>query len=213
MCQANLGDAQEPALAPASNGLSVLKEEDKELIVLAQKGDEKAYRTLLTKYERAVFNICLKMVRNREEARDLSQEAFMKVFSMLDRYNPAYAFSNWLFKITSNLCIDSMRKRRVDTLPMDEPIQSSKGEFERQYASPGDTPDKTLAKKERMTLLATAIDSLPDHYRIMIVLRHQQDLSYEEIAETLDVPLGTVKARIHRAREMLKSRLENEDFW
>jgi RNA polymerase sigma-70 factor (ECF subfamily) len=208
-----LGDAQEPALAPASNGLSVLKEEDKELIVLAQKGDEKAYRTLLTKYERAVFNICLKMVRNREEARDLSQEAFMKVFSMLDRYNPAYAFSNWLFKITSNLCIDSMRKRRVDTLPMDEPIQSSKGEFERQYASPGDTPDKTLAKKERMTLLATAIDSLPDHYRIMIVLRHQQDLSYEEIAETLDVPLGTVKARIHRAREMLKSRLENEDFW
>jgi RNA polymerase sigma-70 factor (ECF subfamily) len=190
-----------------------VKEEDKELIVLAQKGDERAYRTLLTKYERAVFNICLKMVRNREEARDLSQEAFMKVFSMLDRYNPSYAFSNWLFKITSNLCIDSMRKRRVSTLPMDEPIQSSKGEFERQYASPTDTPDKTLAKKERMALLARAIDSLPDHYRIMIVLRHQQDLSYEEIAETLDVPLGTVKARIHRAREMLKSRLENEDFW
>jgi RNA polymerase sigma factor (sigma-70 family) len=190
-----------------------VKEEDKELIVLARKGDEKAYRTLLTKYERAVFNICLKMVRNREEARDLSQEAFMKVFSMLDRYNPAYAFSNWLFKITSNLCIDSMRKRRVYTFPMDEPIQGSKGEFERQYASPGDAPDKTLAKKERMSLLAQAINSLPDHYRIMIVLRHQQDLSYEEIAETLNVPLGTVKARIHRAREMLKSRLENEDFW
>jgi RNA polymerase sigma-70 factor (ECF subfamily) len=190
-----------------------LKEEDRELITRARNGDEAAYRVLLHKYERAVFNICLRMVRNREEAEDLAQEAFMKVFAMLDRYNPSYAFSNWLFKITSNLCIDSIRKRRVSTLPMDAPMQSDQGEFERQYESPDDNPSQVLDKSEKMKLLAMAIDDLPEHYRIMIVLRHQQDLSYEEIAQSLDVPLGTVKARIHRAREMLKQRLAGAEFF
>jgi RNA polymerase sigma-70 factor (ECF subfamily) len=168
---------------------------------------------LLSKYERPVFNICLRMVRNREEAEDLAQDAFVKVFSMLERYNPAYAFSNWLFKITSNLCIDSMRKRRIKTFPMDSPITTQKGEFERQYESPTEDPEKLVLKGEKMSTLARAIESLPSHYRIMILLRHQEDLSYEEIAATLDVPLGTVKARIHRAREMLKNRLDKEEFW
>lgn len=190
-----------------------MREDDRELIAQARKGDEGAYRTLLSKYERAVYNICFKMVRNNEEARDLAQEAFMKVFSMLDRYDPSFAFSNWLLKITSNLCIDAKRKRRIATLPMDEPIRSAKGELERQYPSPQDSPDKALLKKERMKLLSQAIESLPPHYRIMIVLRHQEDLSYEEIAQVLDLPLGTVKARIHRARGMLKNLLEGPGFW
>jgi len=168
---------------------------------------------LLSKYERAVYNICFKMVRNKEEARDLAQEAFMKVFSMLDRYDPSFAFSNWLLKITSNLCIDAMRKRRIATLPMDEPIHSAKGELERQYPSPQDSPEKALLNKERTKLLSQAIENLPPHYRIMIVLRHQEDLSYEEIARVLELPLGTVKARIHRAREMLKNLLEGPGFW
>jgi RNA polymerase sigma-70 factor (ECF subfamily) len=190
-----------------------LREEDRKLIERARQGDERAYRSLVKKYERPVFNICLRMMRNRDEAQDLAQDAFIKVFSMLERYNPTYAFSSWLFKITSNLCIDSMRKRHIDTLPMDEPIRSDRGEYERQYATPEDTPDKVVIKGERMKLLSDAIDLLPQHYRIMILLRHQENLSYEEIAETLDVPLGTVKARIHRAREMLKRKLDNTDFW
>lgn len=190
-----------------------LKEEDKELIARARRGDEAAYRVLLEKYERAVFNICLRMVRNREEAEDLAQDAFTKVFSMLDRYNPSYAFSSWLFKITSNLCIDSIRKRRVETLPMDAPVQSESGDYARQYEAPDDDPEKVYVKGEKMQLLSDAIDTLPEHYRIMIVLRHQENLSYEEIAASLEVPLGTVKARIHRAREMLKTRLAGKDFW
>jgi len=189
-----------------------VRDDDRELIAQAQKGDERAYRALLLRYERAVYNICFKMVRDKEEARDLAQEAFMKVFAILDRYNPQFAFSNWLLKITSNLCIDAMRKRRVETFPMDEPISSAKGDLERQYPSPNAGPDKTLLDKERMKLLHRAIERLPDHYRIMIVLRHQQDLSYEEIATVLELPLGTVKARIHRAREMLKHMLEGEDI-
>ncbi len=190
----------------------MVKEHDRELIVRATRGDEAAFRTLLTKYERAVFNICLRMVRNREQAEDLAQDAFMKVFSMLDRYNPSYAFSSWLFKITSNLCIDSIRKRKLDTLPLDQPIQSAAGEFARQYESPEDNPEKKMMSRELVARLQEAIEGLPPHYRIMILLRHQQDLSYEEIAETLDVPLGTVKARIHRAREMLRNRLAGEDL-
>ena len=190
-----------------------MREEDRKLIERARQGDERAYRALVKKYERPVFNICLRMMRDRDAAEDLAQDAFIKVFSMLERYNPTYAFSSWLFKITSNLCIDSMRKRRIDTLPMDEPIRSERGEFKRQYAAPEDTPEKIVVTDERMKMLTDAIDLLPPHYRIMIVLRHQEDLSYEEIAETLEVPLGTVKARIHRAREMLKRRLENTEFW
>lgn len=189
------------------------KAEDQRLIKQARRGDEAAYRVLLQKYERAVFNICLRMVRNREEAEDLAQEAFAKVFSMLERYNPSFAFSSWLFKITSNLCIDHIRKRRIETLPMDEPIRSDRGEYERQYESPTDAPDEVFHKREQMRMLATAIEQLPAHYRIMVVLRHQENLSYEEIAETLDIPLGTVKARIHRAREMLKAHLAKQDFW
>jgi len=137
----------------------------------------------------------------------------MKVLGMLERYNPAYAFSSWLFKITSNLCIDTIRKRRINTLPMDQPVQSEGGEYARQYESPGDDPERVFAKSEKMKQLWDAIENLPPHYRVMILLRHQQDLSYEEIAETLEVPLGTVKARIHRAREMLKTRLAGKDFW
>lgn len=191
----------------------MVRDDDKELIERAMRGDERAYRDLLERYQRPVYNICLRMVRNEQEAQDLAQDAFVKVFGMLDRYNPSYAFSNWLFKITSNLCIDSMRKRRVDTVPMDQPISSEKGEYERQYESPSDDPEEVMVKGQKMRMLAKAIDQLPEHYRIMIVLRHQEDLSYEEIAEALEVPLGTVKARIHRAREMLKSRLADQDFW
>ena len=106
-----------------------MREEDIQLIARARKGDERAFRTLLDKYERAVFSICLRMVRNRDEAADLAQESFIKVFGMLERYNPTYAFSSWLFKITSNLCIDKLRKRRVETYAMDEQFSRKRGKF------------------------------------------------------------------------------------
>lgn len=190
-----------------------MKEEDIQLVARARTGDERAFRALLEKYERAVFTICLRMVRNRDEATDLAQESFIKVFASLDRYNPAYAFSSWLFKITSNLCIDHLRKRRIITFAMDEPVESEKGEFTRQYVAPDPTPDESFSRNEKMQKLDAGIAALPEHYRIMLVLRHQEDMSYEEIAESLAIPLGTVKARIHRAREMLKTILEDSDFF
>lgn len=190
-----------------------MKEEDIQLVARARTGDERAFKALLEKYQRPVFTICLRMVRNRDEATDLAQESFIKVFASLDRYNPAFAFSSWLFKITSNLCIDHLRKRRIHTLAMDEPVESEKGEFTRQYESPDPTPDETFSRNEKMQKLDAGIAALPEHYRIMLVLRHQEDMSYEEIAESLSIPLGTVKARIHRAREMLRAILEESDFF
>lgn len=190
-----------------------MKQEDIQLIARARSGDERAYRTLLQKYERAVFSICMRMVRDRETAADLAQESFIKTFSMLDRYNPAYAFSSWLFKITSNLCIDHLRRRRIETYAMDDPIDSEKGEIHRQYESPEPDPHEVFVRREKMNQLEEAISGLPEHYRIMLILRHQENLSYEEIADTLDIPLGTVKARIHRAREMLKVNLRGKDFF
>jgi RNA polymerase sigma-70 factor (ECF subfamily) len=189
-----------------------VKEEDIQLVARARSGDERAYRMLLDKYDRAVFSICLRMVRNRDEATDLAQESFIKVFGSLDRYNPAYAFSSWLFKITSNLCIDYLRKRRIETLPMDQPIEGEKGDIQRQYATSDPTPEESLDRREKMVRLENAIATLPEHYRIMLILRHQEDLSYEEIADHLSIPLGTVKARIHRAREMLKGLLGDMEF-
>lgn len=193
--------------------ISGVKEEDIQLIARARGGDEIAFRTLLGKYERAVFSICLRMVRNRDEAADLAQDSFIKVFAMLERYNPSYAFSSWLFKITSNLCIDYLRKRRIETFAMDAPIDGEKGEIQRQYKAPDPDPEEEFIRKEKMQRLNEAIENLPPHYRIMLVLRHQENLSYEEIANSLDIPLGTVKARIHRAREMLKSSLKGKDFF
>ncbi|HET6349956.1 MAG TPA: sigma-70 family RNA polymerase sigma factor [Candidatus Krumholzibacteria bacterium] len=190
-----------------------MREEDIQLVARCRAGDERAFRALLEKYERAVFSICLRMVRNRDEAADLAQEAFIKVFGSLDKYNPAYAFSSWLFKITSNLCIDHLRKRRITTFAMDEPVEGEKGEYTRQYVAPDLPPDETFSRDEKMRRLEEGIAALPEHYRIMLVLRHQEDMSYEEIAESLSIPLGTVKARIHRAREMLKSILEDTDFF
>ncbi len=188
------------------------REEDIALVARARKGDESAYRILLRKYQRSVYSICLRMVRNREEAEDLAQDAFVKVFAMLDRYNPSYAFSSWLFKITSNLCIDSLRKRRIEGVPMDEPMRSDKGDYTRQFESGEDDPETAALKKERSGHLSRAIERLPPHYRLMVILRHQEGLSYEEIAATVGVPLGTVKARIHRARQMLRKHLEEKGF-
>jgi RNA polymerase sigma factor (sigma-70 family) len=190
-----------------------VREEDIQLIARARRGDERAFRSLLDKYERPVFSICMRMVRNRDDATDLAQDSFIKVFSMLERYNPSYAFSSWLFKITSNLCIDYLRKRRVETYPMDEPIDGEKGEITRQYESDEPDPDAVLDRKEKMVRLNQGVEELPEHYRIMLILRHQEGLSYEEIAETLEIPLGTVKARIHRAREMLKTNLKGKGFF
>jgi len=184
-----------------------VKKEDLLLVERCKSGDQIAYGQLVRKYQNSVYNLCRKMVRNPDEARDLAQEAFVKTFAALERYNPVYAFSSWLFKITSNLCIDHIRKQRMRLLSIDEPLEGADGGMLRELTDPRRQPDQASEDSELREAIRCAVERLPEHYRIVLVLRHQEQLSYEEIAASLDIPLGTVKARIHRAREGLKSYL------
>jgi RNA polymerase sigma-70 factor (ECF subfamily) len=186
-----------------------VKQEDLLLIERCKRGDQTAYALLMRKYQNSVYNLCRKMVRNPEEARDLSQEAFVKTFATLERYNPVYAFSSWLYKITANLCIDHIRKQRMKMLSIDDPVEGEEGSITRDLQDPGQRPDEASEQSELQGRIRDAIEKLPEHYRTILIMRHQQQLSYEEIAAALSIPLGTVKARIHRAREGLKEILQS----
>lgn len=182
-------------------------QDDALVISRARQGEESAFAELLRRYRAPVFNLCLRMLKNRDDAEDLAQDVFIKVFAMLDRYDERYAFRSWLFKIAANQCIDFIRKNRVKLLSLDEPVSYRGDEIEREFPDEGPTPADELASKELSELLREITDELPPHYRSMIVLRHQEHLSYEEIAQVMDLPLGTVKARIHRARAMMKEKI------
>lgn len=177
------------------------------MIARARRGEQSAFAELLRRYRAPVFNLCLRMLKNRDDAEDMAQDVFIKVFSMLERYDDRYAFRSWVFKIAANQCIDFIRKHRVKLLRLDEPVHYRGEEIERQLPDEALPPDEELHQREVGKLLRELTDELPPHYRAIIVLRHQEQLSYEEIAGMLELPLGTVKARIHRARAMMKEKL------
>jgi RNA polymerase sigma factor (sigma-70 family) len=151
----------------------------------------------------------VKIVRSQEEARDLVQETFMKAFSSLASYNFQYRFTTWLYKIAANNCIDFLRKKRLDALSLDQPVVTKDGEVTFELPDWTYSPEADLASKQKSLSIDQAIDSLPEKYREVIVFRHKQDKSYEEIAQILGIPVGTVKARIFRARELLKKKLKS----
>ena len=171
-------------------------------------GDEKAYRELIELYQAQVYSLALRMVRRREDAEDVAQETFVRMFRALDRYDPGRPFGAWLMTIASRLCIDHIRRRRVNPVSLTHHEPGSDETWELDVEDPGLGPDEITSRSEEERRSNELIQTLPPHYRVVVVLRHQQDLSYEEIAQALNLPLGTVKARIHRAREILKSRLE-----
>jgi RNA polymerase sigma-70 factor (ECF subfamily) len=181
--------------------------EDRRLIEKALKGDQKAFETLLNKYRNLVFSIMFKMVRNTPEAEDLTQEAFMKAFNSLATFNEEFAFSTWLMKIASNNCIDYLRRRKLRTYSIHEPIQYKDEKIEIDIPDQEPTPERSLIQTERKKMIEDAINELPERYRYVIILRHKEEKSYEEISEILNLPLGTVKAQIFRAREILNRKL------
>ncbi len=182
-----------------------------DLIQSALNGDQQAYKEIVNRFHGKIFGLVLRMVKNRQEAEDLTQETFIKAFNSLATFNSDYAFSTWLYKIAANSCIDHFRKKRLKTFPLDNPITVKDSEFQREYPDHEEPePDRRLLSKERRNLIEDAIHSLPAKYQQVILLRHTQEKSYEEIAEELDLPLGTVKVRIFRAREMLKKALRDQ---
>ncbi len=185
-----------------------MEQNDSAIVSKALKGDQDAYSLLLTKYRGAIYSLVFKMIKNKEEAEDLVQETFIKAFSALASFNDEYAFSTWLFKIASNNCIDFLRKKRLKMLSIDKPVQSKDGAMPKEYPDPIRNPEMQLIETEKSSIIDVAIDNLPKKYRIAIIMRHKEEKSYEEIAEALNIPLGTVKARIFRAREKLKKYLK-----
>jgi RNA polymerase sigma factor (sigma-70 family) len=184
------------------------RQEDRRLIDLALQGNEKAYEALLNRYRNLVYSIMFKMVRNAQEAEDLTQEAFMKAFNSLETFNEEFAFSTWLMKIASNNCIDFLRKRKLKTYSIHEPIQYKDEKIEIDIPDQGPTPERSLLQVERKGMIEEAINELPERYRYVIILRHKEEKSYEEISDILNLPLGTVKAQIFRAREILNRKLK-----
>ncbi|MEO8576574.1 MAG: sigma-70 family RNA polymerase sigma factor [Gemmatimonadales bacterium] len=184
---------------------------DPAVVAPARTGSEAAYRELLARYERPVFSLIFRMVRDRETAEDLAQETFIKVLNNIDRYSPEFKFSSWLFKIANNLTIDHLRRRRVDTISIEGAPDAVTAESARATSiavvSAGESPLEELESKELGTAIERAIGKLRPEYRACIMLRHVEDKSYEEIAEIVKLPLGTVKTYIHRARHELRAAL------
>lgn len=177
--------------------------EDKQLIADAVAGKQDAFKRLMRKYHNAIYHLIVRMVGRNEDVEDLTQEAFIKAFNSISSFNNEFAFSTWLYKIATNNCIDYLRKRKLKTFSIDRPLSSEDGEQRFEIPDETHTPDSEILQDQQTSTIQAAIDSLPEKYRVVIVMRHQAEKSYEEIADELCLPLGTVKAHIFRAREML----------
>ncbi len=183
--------------------------EDSRLIQEALAGNDKSYKRLMNKYHDAIFNFIFKMVHDRQQVEDLTQEAFIKAFASLKNFNDEYAFSTWLYKIATNNSIDFIRKRKLQTYSIDKPIESKDGDYTFELPDESYEADKGMISDQKTKLLNEAIAKLPEKYKKVIRLRHVEEQSYEEIAEALKLPIGTIKAHIFRAREMLYKHLKN----
>ena len=181
---------------------------DQEVVERARGGEERAYRELLHRYQGPVFSLIYRMVRDRELAEDLAQETFVKVLNALDTYRPEFKFSSWTFKIANNVAIDYLRRRQLDTLSIDGAPGATTpdrvGATALQVVARGETALQEVEARELGSAIEQAIGKLRPEYRACIILRHIEDRPYEEIAQILDLPLGTVKTYIHRARAELK---------
>ena len=176
--------------------------QDYELVKEALNGHESAFNLLLSKYKDAIYFMLLKMVNNKSDAEDLTLEAFGKAFKNLHQYTPNYAFSTWLFKIASNNCIDFLRKRKGVHLSIDN-TENQENNEQLGLKSKELNPEDKLIRMQKAILLRTVVRKLRPRYRVLVELRYFREFSYEEIAKELGLPLGTVKAQLFRAREML----------
>jgi len=183
--------------------LSTRAKEDYAFVLSALKGDQNAYAELYGRYKESIYYMILKMVHNRDDADDLTVESFGKAFANLEKYAPEFAFSTWLFKISSNNTIDFIRKKRMEVVSLDDDQNNESQNISNTVSSNLPDPEEQFIKKQRAILMREMIDQLNPKYRVLIQLRFFEELSYEEIAQRLDLPLGTVKAQLFRAKDLL----------
>jgi RNA polymerase sigma-70 factor (ECF subfamily) len=174
-------------------------------------GDIDAFEALISDNTRFVYNIALKMLKNKEDAEDISQEALIKVYKNIDSFNMESSFRTWMYRIVVNTCLDHMRKNKVTVLSIDKPIITEHNEFQVEIEDNSFSPEELFERKENQKLIIHALNQLDDSFKTAIILRDINDFSYEEIAEILTCNLGTVKSRISRGRQKLREIIEKDE--
>jgi RNA polymerase sigma-70 factor (ECF subfamily) len=175
-----------------------LEESDIEIINGIISGNQALFSVLVTRYKRLIYSVVYNMIPDKQDVNDISQEVFIRIFQSLNRYNPEYKFSTWAVRITTNYCLDILRKKKVDSISIDET---------QEVLRTMDTPETKYMKKEKTLKIRNAINELPEKYRTPIILYHQNGLSYEEISHILNEPMSIIKNRLYRARLMLRDKL------
>ena len=185
--------------------LSEKAKKDYELVIRAtKKKDQQAFAELMDKYKDSIYYMLLKMVNNNDDAEDLTIEAFGKAFNRIHQYTPNFAFSTWLFKIATNNCIDFLRKKKKNVMSIDNRMPNNDGDdFMFDIKSEGLTPEQLAMNDQKILLMRQYVKKLKPRYEILIEMRYFKEMSYDEISDELDLPLGTVKAQLFRAREFL----------
>jgi RNA polymerase sigma-70 factor (ECF subfamily) len=181
--------------------------DDRSLVGRILGGERDLFTVLMSRYEKRIINYVYRITHRYEEAHDLAQEIFVKVYLALDRYDPKYQFSTWLFRIAQNSAIDALRKKSITEVPLARPTDDESSGKEREFADGGVSPYRALKNKQLSAAIDDAVGKLPADYRELIQLRHFAELSYEEIASMKKLPLGTVKNKLFRARNLLKEAL------
>jgi RNA polymerase sigma factor (sigma-70 family) len=185
---------------------------DFDLVEAALTGDEKAFAKLMSRYKDAIYFMLLKMVNNKNDAEDLTIEAFGKAFKNLHQYSPNFAFSTWLFKIATNNCIDFLRKRRGVYISIENNMENGDNDTPIKLRSNDPNPEEKLIRIQRAILMRKIVHNLKPRYRTLVELRYFREYSYDEIAKELNLPLGTVKAQLFRARDMLFKMIESTEI-
>lgn len=188
---------------------------EKDLLIKSKNGNTNAFAKLVETYQKKVFNIAFRMLGNYNDAADLSQEVFIKVFKSLKSFKEQAMFSTWIYRITSNACLDELRKRKnIKFIYIDEEIKTEDGEVQKQIAFNGPSPEESYETKEIKEAVSEAIHSLSEEHRLIIILRDIQGFSYDEISRIIKIPEGTVKSRINRARQALRNILSSKrELW
>lgn len=203
-------DRTESSFVQAPNDINAGKPDDRTLIERSKKGDLSAFDELLRRHEKQIYSFAYRMTQNYDDANDIAAEAFIKAFQALDRFRGDANFSTWIFRIVTNIFLDRRkRSKSYVNVSLDEYIELEENSVARQLEDPSPDPLEMLEESERNDVLQSAIDELPDYQRLMVLLFHIQGLSYEEIAGIVELPIGTVKSRLNRARLALREKLEN----
>ncbi len=198
---------KDAAMRPARPRAAVSAEE-KALIERCKRGDLAAFNDLVRKYEKQVYNFAYRLTGNYDDANDVAQDAFLRVFNAIGTFRGDSSFSTWLFRITTNVFLDERKKAKSHPqTSLDEYLELGESSVARQIEDPSPTPEAVLEESERALILSKAVSDLPEYQRAMVTLYHGQQKSYEEIAEIMDLPIGTVKSRLNRARLALKEKL------